>query len=91
MPPKNSEEITFFAWEYILAQQLHVLEEWEKGSADYALGELSEYGIEMGRNSWFDYGGLGKYPEHKVSFWKERLTKARLDGLVKGEKVVAIR
>lgn len=89
--PFSSDEISFFAWEFVLAQTLHVLKEWEHGSQDYTIGHLSDYGIDSDKTGIFDYGELCKYPKYKALFWKERVSSANALGLVVGKKVIPIR
>lgn len=88
--PWNAEEISFFAWEYTLANQLGVLEDWEKSSRDYELGFLSNYGI-VEDGLAFSYSYVMDHKSIKTEFWHKLCLKADQAGLIKNGKVVPIR
>lgn len=80
--PKDSEEFDFFGWEWALAREVDMLDEWLKSIDSYTLpasaGDFTE-----------DFGTLS--PEEQSDVIEERVQHAQRLGLVNDDKPVCIR
>lgn len=91
-PDKVPSEIDFFAFEYTLANQLGVLDQWEDSSRDYCLGNMKDYGIETRyKHPYEEYSYFKTRPIHKSTFWHRLCYKACTQGLIRNGRVSPVR
>ncbi len=86
--PYNSHEFDFFGWEYVMAQKLGAMAEWEKSTAAYGINYNDSLN---GLQHYDEYGDLLNKPGPKKRFLKERLKESRELGLIVRGQPASIR